>query len=207
MATVAKKETVEAVALSFTERIQDIQSNLKAPKGQFNSFGKYAYRNQEDILEAVKPLLERHKLRMHISDSIVEIGGRIYVEATVIVTNGIESQETKALAREEESKKGMDSAQLTGSTSSYARKYALNGMFLIDDTKDSDATNMHGKELVTPSAKAEKTPIVDMTKLQELLKTNKENTLKQLATSKYLTKEQVKNLGLKEEDLIGVEVR
>jgi hypothetical protein len=126
-------------------RIIAVQSELKAPKGQYNSFGKYAYRNAEDILEAVKPLLTKNGLSMNISDSVHEVAGMIYVQAEVRVTDGIESAVVTAQAGIDPSRKGMDIAQSFGASSSYARKYALNGMFLIDDTKDADATNTHGK--------------------------------------------------------------
>ena len=121
-----------------------IQSELKAPKNQRNTFGNYNYRSAEDILEAVKPLLLKHECTMTISDTIVEVGGRVYVKATATFLDGDNTTEVCAFAREEETKKGMDAAQITGSASSYARKYALNGLFLIDDTKDPDATNDHG---------------------------------------------------------------
>lgn len=127
--------------MTFWEKICDIQLKLKAPKSQYNNFGKYNYRNCEDILEAVKPLLNEHKLVLSLSDSIEAIQGRFYVKATVIVTDGENVHKVEAYAREEESKKGMDGSQVTGASSSYARKYALNGMFAIDDTKDSDTTN------------------------------------------------------------------
>ena len=123
-----------------------IQSELKAPKNQFNKFGNYSYRSAEDILEAVKPLLSKYSCQMTISDEMVSVGERIYVKATVTFTEGEKVTTVSAFAREEETKKGMDAAQITGSASSYARKYALNGMFLIDDTKDPDATNKHGKD-------------------------------------------------------------
>ena len=125
------------------EKIFNIQQNLCAPKSQFNNFGKYSYRSCEDILEALKPLLNENKLIVTLSDEIKEIGGRIYVQATAqaIDAETGEIVETKASAREEESKKGMDSSQVTGASSSYARKYALNGLFAIDDNKDSDTTN------------------------------------------------------------------
>lgn len=120
-----------------------IQQKLKAPKGQFNNFGKYKYRSCEDILEAVKPLLAENKCVLTISDEMVGVGDRIYVKAVARLVNS-EGKEvtTVAFAREEESKKGMDASQVTGAASSYARKYALNGLFCIDDTKDSDATNV-----------------------------------------------------------------
>jgi len=130
---------------ALVHRIIAVQSELKAPKGQYNSFGKYSYRNAEDILEAVKPLLAKNGLSMNISDSIHEVAGMIYVQAEVRVTDGIESAVVTAQAGIDPSRKGMDIAQSFGASSSYARKYALNGMFLIDDTKDADATNTHGK--------------------------------------------------------------
>ena len=125
----------------------NIIAELKAPKGQYNSFGKYRYRSCEDILEAVKPLCAKNNVLLTITDDIVLIGDRFYVKATATVTN-LEgaSVSASALAREEDTKKGMDGSQVTGASSSYARKYALNGLFCIDDTKDADATNTHGKE-------------------------------------------------------------
>jgi hypothetical protein len=128
------------------ERLAKIQRELKAPKGQFNNFGKYKYRSCEDILEAVKPLLGEAVLT--ISDEIIMIGDRYYVKARANLWIGsIASGITvTAYAREEADKKGMDGAQITGAASSYARKYALNGLFLIDDTRDADSTNTHGKE-------------------------------------------------------------
>lgn len=129
------------------EKLQQIQTELKAPKGQFNKFGNYAYRSCEDILEALKPLLAKHKSTVTISDEMVEVGGRVYVKATATFTDAEsgESVQTTGYAREAIDKKGMDDSQITGSTSSYARKYTLNGMFCIDDTKDADATNTHDK--------------------------------------------------------------
>ena len=125
-------------------KLQHIQTVLKAPKSQVNSFGKYRFRSCEDIMEAVKPLLAEHGLSLIVSDKIIEVGGRIYVEATAELNDGEKTiGSTTASAREPETKKGMDEAQITGATSSYARKYALNGLFAIDDTKDADATNDH----------------------------------------------------------------
>ncbi len=128
-----------------------IQSKLKAPKGQYNSFGKYKYRSCEDILEAVKPLCAELNCALTLSDNMCMIGGRFYVQATVTLRNE-QGQEvvTTASAREEETKKGMDGSQITGAASSYARKYALNGMFCIDDTKDSDSTNV--ANITTPKS-------------------------------------------------------
>lgn len=127
--------------------MQSIQSELKAPKGQTNKFGGYSYRSAEDILEAVKPLLNKYNCFLTVSDEIVAVGGRVYVKATATVheSHSDSIAVTTAFAREAEVKKGMDDAQITGSASSYARKYALNGLFAIDDTKDPDATNKHGK--------------------------------------------------------------
>ncbi len=129
-------------------KLVEVQSKLKAPKSCYNKFGNYAYRNCEDILEALKPILLEVKAVVNISDEVVLVGERYYIKATVkfIDAETGEVVEASAMAREEENKKGMDSSQLTGSTSSYARKYALNGLFAIDDTKDSDTTNTHGKE-------------------------------------------------------------
>lgn len=130
----------------------EIQSVLKAPKGQYNKFGGYAYRSCEDILEAVKPLLKKVGATLTISDEIEHIGDRFYVRAIVKFFFNGEVIETYAFARESEAKKGMDESQITGAASSYARKYALNGMFCIDDTKDADATNT-GDEPKRPPAK------------------------------------------------------
>lgn len=124
--------------MEFIEKIVAIQSELKAPKGQYNSFGKYNYRSCEDILEGVKPLLAKHGLVLTIQDGIELIGDRYYVKATATITDGKESISTSAYARESLDKKGMDASQVTGATSSYARKYALNGLLAIDDTKDAD---------------------------------------------------------------------
>lgn len=121
------------------EILSKIQQELKAPKNQYNSFGKYAYRSAEDILEAVKPLLKKHGGSLTISDSIEAVGDRIYVKATCVFREGEQVTEVSGYAREPDDKKGMDASQITGTASSYARKYALNGLFLIDDTKDPDA--------------------------------------------------------------------
>lgn len=118
--------------------LQAIQSELVAPKGQYNSFGKYNYRSAEDILEALKPILKKHNAAITLSDEIVYIEGRYYVEASVTLFAEGEAIGAKASAREEETKKGMDGSQITGTASSYARKYALNGLFAIDDNKDPD---------------------------------------------------------------------
>lgn len=130
--------------------IVKIQEELKAPKNQRNNFGGYNYRSAEDIIEAVKPIAHKYGYYLIISDEIVEVGGRIYVKATARLQPNEAGNIYSATgwAREEETKKGMDGAQITGAASSYARKYALNGLLAIDDTKDADATNTHGKEEV-----------------------------------------------------------
>lgn len=145
--------------MNIYEKLLKAQVELKAPKGQYNSFGKYKYRSCEDILEALKPVLDKLKLTLFISDEIVEVGGsykvskkdetvesegRKYIKATITLVNIEKPDEiikTSALAREEETKKGQDGSQITGTSSSYARKYALNGLFLIDDTKDNDTSD------------------------------------------------------------------
>lgn len=155
--------------MNIYEKLLSVQVELKAPKGQYNSFGKYKYRSCEDILETLKPILDKYKLVLFISDDVVEINTRNYVKATVHLINPEKVGETiqvSALAREEETKKGMDSSQITGASSSYARKYALNGMFMIDDTKDSDSTNTHGKEEKT-EAERKKEAIEAINKLAD----------------------------------------
>lgn len=138
--------------------LAQIQSELKAPKGQRNTFGKYNYRSCEDILEAVKPLLQERGLVILITDDIVQIGERYYVRATATIYDSEGSFiSNSALAREELKRSGMDASQITGATSSYARKYALNGLFAIDDTKDADATNKGQDEPKTAKATAQPT--------------------------------------------------
>lgn len=135
--------------LTFLEKLTKVQQELEAPKGQYNEFGHYNYRSCEDILSAVKPSLEKYKLFLNITDALVMIGERYYVRAVARIREcGTLSEwvESTSYAREEV-KKGMDGSQITGASSSYARKYALNGLFLIDDTKDSDTTNTGGKKV------------------------------------------------------------
>ena len=133
--------------MSIYEKLCKIQTELKAPKGQRNNFGKYNYRSCEDILEALKPLLDKYEAIINLSDNIVQVGERYYVSVVAKLTDAKtgESVMSTAFAREDESKKGMDASQLTGATSSYARKYALNGLLAIDDTKDSDYLNNGSK--------------------------------------------------------------
>ena len=144
-------------------KLMKVQSKLKAPKGQYNQFGRYSYRSCEDILEALKPLLAEVEAIVNVSDEVKLIGDRFYVEATAMFLDCEtgDSVVARASAREDESKKGMDLAQVTGSVSSYARKYALNGLFAIDDNKDSDATNTHGKDI-----KPNMTPVSGLSEAQ-----------------------------------------
>lgn len=142
---------------SLHEKLAAVQGRLKAPKNQRNNFGKYNYRSCEDILEAVKPLLSEYGLVLTLTDQIHSWVNSSYVEATATITDGKDQVQVSAQAGINPDKKGMDIAQSFGSSSSYARKYSLNGLFLIDDTKDADATNTHGKtstpkkkELLTP---------------------------------------------------------
>lgn len=131
-------------------KLVKIQAELKAPKNQMNAFGKYKYRSAEDIIEAVKPILFKHQTALLISDEVVQVADRVYVKATAMLIDDTNEElpiKVYGWAREEEVKKGMDAAQITGSASSYARKYALNGLFAIDDTKDADSTNEHKDEV------------------------------------------------------------
>jgi hypothetical protein len=158
------------------EKLLLIQSKLKAPKGQYNSFGKYKYRNVEDIMEAVKPLLLKHKCTIILSDELVNIWDRYYVKAIARLMD-IETKEiveTSGYAREEETKKGMDWSQITWASSSYARKYALNWLLAIDDTKDSDWTNTHWKD-----EKKEVFDIIRFEKMKERAKTESKELIMQ----------------------------
>lgn len=152
------------------EKLLSIQTQLKAPKGQTNNFGHYKYRNCEDILEAVKPLCKANEAVLWLSDELVMIGERYYIKATATLreVTGDGVVQATAYAREEQEKKGMDGSQVTGASSSYARKYALNGLFDIDDTKDSDTTN-EGEEKPLPPVKDK----VDLSASQEMVKCEK----------------------------------
>ena len=137
------------------KNLVNLQNELKAPKSNFNSFGKYRYRSAEDILTAVKPLLAKYCCTMTITDEVVFIGGRFYIKATATITDEEGNTESvSAFAREDESKKGMDGSQITGTASSYSRKYCLNGMFLIDDTKDADTDEFYNQTQDTKLTKA-----------------------------------------------------
>ena len=136
--------------MELQKQLSKIQKELKAPKNQRNKFGNYNYRSTEDIVEAVKPLLEEGTI-LKLTDDIVEVGGRAYVKATALITDGKDTIEATAYAREAVTKKGMDEAQITGAASSYARKYALNGLLLIDDTKDADTQDNRNVEVKKPT--------------------------------------------------------
>ena len=141
----------------FLKRVSEVQQKLKAPKGQYNSFGGYNYRSCEDILEAVKPICAEHSMLLNLSDEIVNVGERYYIKATAKLYD-LESDaviSSTALAREAQTKKGMDDSQITGTASSYARKYALNGLFNIDDTKDADTDEYLKNSQKAETAKAE----------------------------------------------------
>lgn len=139
------------------EKLIKIQQALKAPKNQYNGFGKYSYRSCEDILEAVKPLVAEEGLLLTISDELVQMGDRYYVKATATITDGTASIQALAFAREPLTKKGMDESQVTGTASSYARKYALNGLFCIDDAKDADTEEYQATSSNTRQSKGKST--------------------------------------------------
>jgi hypothetical protein len=159
---------------------------LKAPKGQRNKFGNYNYRSAEDILEAVKPLLAANGLTMQISDSVAEVAGIPYIESMVVVSDGETDRVVTAQAGIDPNRKGMDIAQCFGASSSYARKYALNGMFLIDDTKDPDATNDHGRSSSPAPAPASKPKLTEevMTKMEMAIADGKRDMV-EAALGKY----------------------
>lgn len=155
--------------MTIASKLVAIQTELKAPKNLYNSFGKYSYRNAEGIQEALKPLLKKYGVFVILSDDISEVGGRIYVKATAKLQDAESSDsiEVTAFAREAVDKKGMDDAQITGATSSYARKYALNGLFLLDDTKDADTDEYH--EQTQPSKPQKPVKKTQAVKKQEFI--------------------------------------
>ena len=198
--------------MNIYEKLLAIQQELKAPKGQYNSFGKYKYRSCEDILEAVKPICAKHNAVLTVSDELVYMGDRYYIKATATLVNAentgvkiykheydeitnyptLEVINNTAYAREEETKKGMDGSQITGTASSYARKYALNGLFCIDDTKDAD-TDVYKKQEDKPEPKVNETMIKAIkeaaTKYAEIKNGNADELLKY-----YLNKYKVKSI-------------
>lgn len=140
-------EKIKEKELSIHDKLVKIQSELRVPKNNYNKFSNFYYRSAEDIQEALKPLLAENGLTLLLSDEVILIGSRYYIKATASLTDGKETVATEAYAREEEVKKGMDGSQISGSSSSYSRKYALNGMFLIDDTKDADTRDNKEEEV------------------------------------------------------------
>ena len=136
------------------EKLITVQKNLVAPKSNYNNFGKYKYRSAEDILEAVKPLNAENGLLLHLSDEPVYIGERHYIKATATITDGTDTMAVTAYARESANRKGQDDSQITGTASSYARKYALNGLYLIDDTKDADTDEYRNQGNKAPAVKS-----------------------------------------------------
>lgn len=177
----------------FIGKLMQVQQELKAPKNQYNKFGRYSYRNQEDILEAVKPLLKSNGLAMTIIDNVKEVCGMPFVEATVTITDGASDITATAQAGIDINRKGMDIAQSFGASSSYARKYALNGLFLIDDTRDADATNTHGSTTKTksdsPTAKVKMTQEV-LSAMMDAIKEGKVEVVKDRMNSYTMTKAQ-----------------
>lgn len=197
--------------MNIYEKLMNIQSELSVPKDLYNNFGKYAYRNTETILEGLKPLLIKYKTIVNVSDEIVLIGDRYYVKATATIKDieKLEDITSTAYAREDESKKGMDLSQLTGSTSSYARKYALNGLFAIDDTKDADTTNKHGKEETKkeykPNVPVSNGPSISEAQIKRLYAISYSagldaNTIKEQVKTKF--KKEVANLTRSEYDKV-----
>lgn len=192
--------------MSINQKLLNIQTELKAPKGQKNKFGNYMYRSCEDILEAVKPLLKENRVTLQLTDEIVFLGNRYYIKATAILKDTEEKTmiENTAYARESETKKGMDDSQITGTASSYARKYALNGLFCIDDTKDAD-TNEYKNQQQDDDIRINKTM---ETALRETIKNNNvsnENVLKILNDFGYekLAEIRIKDLKTIQEKLIS----
>lgn len=180
--------------MSVYEKLVNVQSELKAPKSKFNSFGKYNYRSLEDILEGVKPLLAKYKATLIIADGVEQVGDRYYIQAkaTFIDTENGQSISNTALARESTDKKGMDDSQITGTASSYARKYALNGLFLIDDTKDADTDENH-IERETKAAKVQEMKITQA-KINVLAQDIESGVIKREDLLKYFKVEKLEDI-------------
>lgn len=177
-------------AKTLQQKLIEIQAELKAPKSQFNKFGGYNYRNCEDILEAVKPLCAKHEIVPLLSDEIVLIGERYYVKSIAKITDGKDEIITTAFARESFDKKGMDESQITGSASSYARKYALNGLFCIDDTKDADfMDNSQNKKQASAPTQTTKPKEKHVAGYDEFLKIQKEKNVPPVEITKYVAAE------------------
>ena len=178
---------MSATKKTFNDRLIAVQSELKAPKGQYNNFGKYAYRSAEDILESVKPLLAKHTLSLFISDKVLDSHIGSYIETTATVTDGESKVEVTAQAGIDPNRKGMDIAQSYGSSASYARKYALNGLFLIDDTKDPDSTHNHGKTVVRTESRTS-TEVNAFTQAIEYIKAAKTKAARETAYKAVISK-------------------
>ena len=184
----------EAKHKNIYEKLLEVQTKLKAPKGKYNSFGKYKYRSCEDILEAVKPILAEVKASVFIQDSLMEMSGRVYVEANAYFIDTEHPEVPQVLvtayAREPIEKKGMDDPQITGTASSYARKYALNGLFLIDDVKDPDSDEYHNEaEQKAAKATGKKKPTSDTSALDEFVNVGQLETLNMLLKKADITEE------------------
>lgn len=178
---------MSATKKTFNDRLIAVQSELKAPKGQYNNFGKYAYRSAEDILESVKPLLSKHGLSLFISDKVLDNHIGSYIETTATVSDGESRVEVTAQAGIDPNRKGMDIAQSYGSSASYARKYALNGLFLIDDTKDPDSTNSHSRTITRSESKTS-TEVSAFTQAIDYIKAAKSKSAKETAYKAVMTK-------------------
>lgn len=194
--------------MNINEKLLKIQIELKAPKGQYNSFGQYKYRSCEDILEAVKPLLQENKCTLTIKDDMEQIGDRYYIKATAILAD-TEADNTiitnTAYAREEESKKGMDGSQITGTASSYARKYALNGLFLIDDTKDADTNEFKEQQNKIEDIEKTKEQIIDKKKIDALNTSISKNNISENIIDLILSQYGYKNTSeIKNKDYISI---
>lgn len=176
-------------AKTLQQKLIEIQAELKAPKSQYNKFGGYNYRNCEDILEAVKPLCAKHEIVPLLSDEIVMIGDRFYIKATAKVTDGKDEIATTAYARESKDKKGMDESQITGSASSYARKYALNGLFCIDDTKDADFMDNSQNSKSQQQPKTQPAKETQVKGYNEFLKIQKEKNVPPVEITKFVAAE------------------
>lgn len=171
----AEKQTQKE--LSFTKKVIRVINELKAPKNLYNSFGKYHYRNAEGIMEAVKPLAAEYELLPNVSDEVVLVGERYYIKATATISDGEHVMTAYGYAREAENKKGQDDSQITGTASSYARKYALNGLYLIDDTKDADTDEYKQNERANTPKKIDKTKVEVLNKgITELTETINEKS-------------------------------
>lgn len=176
-------------AKTLQQKLIEIQAELKAPKSQYNKFGGYNYRSCEDILEAVKPLCAKHEIVPLLSDEIAMIGDRFYIKATAKVTDGKDEISTTAYARESKDKKGMDESQITGSASSYARKYALNGLFCIDDTKDADFMDNSQNSKSQQQPKPQPAKETHVKGYNEFLKIQKEKNVPPVEITKFVAAE------------------